>query len=204
MSEHHPTDRADSNRYNCAACGKEVTFPLVCACQNVKKETKVEEVSKNSLLAAGLNGEDMQWDGRRSCFISSYGSLNEKGCTTAIKNIWKAWGVTDSFDIDVYTNGKPAACYSDSSRRFMMKFADGKWRYGSFGGINGAPMGSCWTEPFEGETGEVAYLEMLVGMRFSACEEARARLMEAERLYGDALTMRVNAKAKARSTGQAK
>jgi hypothetical protein len=44
----------------------------------------------------------------------------------------------------------------------MLLFGDGKWRYASFGGLNGPPCASCWWEGFEAPNGEAAYRMMIL------------------------------------------
>lgn len=116
--------------------------------------------------------------GQRSCFLSDYGwpMKGPVGDDKVLRLIFKAWGVGDAYDIDLADGGRSREITNCSSRHYMLRFADGLWRFASFGGLNGAPMGHCELEGWPGKTGQEAHVRMLLDAQERNLAQAKAAL----------------------------
>lgn len=147
-----------------------------------------EQVSnRDRLAAAGLNETDVEWDGSRFCLLEHYGRFDgDDYWWPTIAQVIKAWGVIAYHEID----NPPRKVSRDTSRRLMGKFADGKWRYMSFGGVNGPPCGHCDFEGFDEPTGLAAWLAHEIQIKEKTLAQARNKVTEAEldlQFYLDAM-----------------
>lgn len=133
-------------------------------------------------LPAGVNDVNMRDDGSRSVFMYQYGDPYREA---TIRDICSAWGVSETFDIDVYTSGKKSSCDYNSSRHFMLKFADNLWRLASFGGFAGEPMAHCRWDGYPGRTGKIAYLNYRIHRQQESVTSALQRVETERTSLGD-------------------
>lgn len=114
-------------------------------------------------LPKGLNDVDMNDRGERSGPVEIYGNAYEaRSCYNAMK----AWGVVAHHLLNPRPEWTQAKTELDRTPNpskeggptFMLKFADGKWRYASFRGINGPPWFRVAWEGVEAPNGEAAHL----------------------------------------------
>lgn len=110
-------------------------------------------------LPAGVNNADMNASGERCVPIANYGNPSDP---TILDRIFKAWGVAEEYLIHPVRPGvEPVPPITDvSGPSYMLRFADGKWRYAIFAGLQAPPWTYCSWESWEGPTGEAALLRM--------------------------------------------
>lgn len=116
-------------------------------------------------LPEGVNAVDMNDRGERSGPVDIYGNAYEaRSCYAAMR----AWGVVAHHLLNPVPEYKQWPGMTEEQKTpnptreggptFMLKFADGKWRYASFRGISGPPWFRVAWEGVEAPNGEAAYL----------------------------------------------
>lgn len=133
-------------------------------------------------LPAGVNNVDMDASGARRVPVANYGNPRDP---TILDRIFKAWGVTGEHLIrgtGPIGQGVPPIT-NDFGPAYMLRFADGKWRYALFSGVNGPPWTYCPWEGWEAPTGRAAYLVMTLGSAVKAQEQLEFQLtVQAQRV----------------------
>jgi hypothetical protein len=119
----------------------------------------VNDVRKN--LPSGVNDVDMKDSGKRWCMLHCYGGPFEQ---RSVEYAMMAWGVKRRWLVNPTSlaGDRVPEITTDGGPEYMMLFGDGKWRYGSFGGLNGPPCASCRWEGYEAPNGEAAYRMMIL------------------------------------------
>lgn len=109
-------------------------------------------------LPKGMNAEDMKEDGSRWVMMHCYGNPFEQATVVKIFAAWNVlkWWLINKTSSSLY-DGVPKIS-NDGGPRYMLLFADGFWRYASFGGLNGPPCASCFAKGIEAPNGMSAYL----------------------------------------------
>lgn len=128
-------------------------------------------------LPAGMNAEDMKEDGSRWIMLQHVGPDS----IATVMQIMRAWNVKKWWLINKVAttvgDGVPKLT-NDSGPEYMLLFADGKWRYASFGGINGPPCASCRWEGHEAPNGESAYRLRLLERKIQHRVDAEAKVAQ--------------------------
>jgi hypothetical protein len=142
-------------------------------------------------LPKGVNDVDMNERGERRGSLAGYGNPYEQQSVYAAM---RAWGVQKWWLINhratVTVNGLPRIS-NDGGPRYMLLFPDGKWRYATFGGLNGPPWFYCPWEGWEAPNGETAHLQMLLDRKIDQRATLLAQVTAAEAAIvelGDKLT----------------
>lgn len=123
----------------------------------------------------GMNTEDMKADGSRWCMLQHVGPATSVDTVLRVMRSWdvKKWWVANKIAYASEPFPKPS---NDGGPEFMLLFGDGKWRYASFGGINGPPCASCRWEGFEAPNGEAAYHMMVLERKIRHRVDAEAKV----------------------------
>lgn len=155
-------------------------MPITPTPEELFVSAQSQDARKN--LPDGMNAVDMDSRGSRFALMSWYGDVtgDQQKDDQLIKRIVNAWGAVNWLDTDVLEgHGKRGVVSRDTSRRFMLKFADGKWRRASFGGINGPPCAHCAEVSYAAVNGKVAYYTMLMAQAQENLERAMRNLTDA-------------------------
>lgn len=123
------------------------------------------------------NTKDMNENGQRKGPLWLYGNAFSH---TSIDQAIKAWDVTETYLINPTIGNQVPPITSTSGPKYMMRFDDGLWRHVSFGGLNGEPWFFVEADGYEGETGEIAYLYMLLRSKKKAYRTAKAAYIKLE------------------------
>lgn len=121
-------------------------------------------------LPPGMSPADMTPDGRRWCLLHCYGGPFEQ---KSVDYAMMAWDVKKRWLINPTATGvsRVPAISTEGGPKYMLLFGDGKWRYASFGGLNGQPCASCQWEGFEAPNGEAAYHMMTLAQKIRHRED---------------------------------
>lgn len=125
-------------------------------------------------LPKGVNDADMNERGERRGAMANYGDPYDQKTVYAI---FRAWGVKKWWLVNHtgswLRDGVPTVS-NEGGPAYMLLFADGKWRYAKFGGVNGPPWTYCPWEGWEAPNGQTAYLQW----KLEAKIESRAALLD--------------------------
>ncbi len=113
-------------------------------------------------LPPGMNAEDMKEDGKRSGPLDIYGKDNAQ---SSVYKAFKAWNVQEHYLVNptgMSINDGIPTITREGGPSYVLLFADKKWRYASFGGINGPPWFSCKWDGVEAPNGLAAWLMMKI------------------------------------------